>query len=44
MRAVGLFKHGVPEVLEVIDLPEIHAGPGQVRLGNFYRADGVSRR
>ena len=32
MRAVGLFTHGGPEVLDVIDLPEVHAGPGQVRL------------
>ena len=32
MRAIGLTIHGGPEVLEVIDLPEIHAGPGQVRL------------
>ena len=32
MRAVGLFTHGGPDVLEVIDLPEVHAGPGQVRL------------
>lgn len=32
MRAVGLFKHGGPEVLEVVDLPEVHAGPGQVRI------------
>lgn len=32
MRAVGLMKHGGPEVLEVLDLPEVHAGPGQLRL------------
>lgn len=32
MRAVGLNTHGGPEVLEVIDLPEVHAGPGQVRI------------
>jgi NADPH:quinone reductase-like Zn-dependent oxidoreductase len=25
-------RHGGPEVLEVVDLPEAHAGPGQVRL------------
>jgi NADPH:quinone reductase-like Zn-dependent oxidoreductase len=24
--------HGGPEVLEVVDLPEVHAGPGQVRI------------
>ena len=32
MRAVGLMTHGGPEVLEVVDVPETHAGPGQVRL------------
>jgi NADPH:quinone reductase-like Zn-dependent oxidoreductase len=32
MRAVGLMSHGGPEVLEVVDLPEAHAGPGQIRL------------
>jgi len=32
MRAVGLMRHGGPEVLEVVDLPEVHAGSGQVRL------------
>lgn len=32
MRAVGLFTHGGPEVLQVIELPEVHAGPGQVRI------------
>jgi NADPH:quinone reductase len=32
MRGVGLFTHGGPEVLQVIELPEVHAGPGQVRI------------
>lgn len=32
MRAVGLMVHGGPEVLQVVDVPEVHAGPGQVRL------------
>ncbi|MDP6832690.1 MAG: NADP-dependent oxidoreductase [Alphaproteobacteria bacterium] len=32
MRAVGLMVHGGPEVLEVVELAEVHAGPGQVRL------------
>jgi NADPH:quinone reductase-like Zn-dependent oxidoreductase len=32
MRAVGLMVHGGPEVLQVLDLPEVHAGPGQVRI------------
>src|SRR5579863_3783567 len=34
MRAVGVLSFGGPEVLQVIDLPEIHAGPGQVRIRN----------
>ncbi|MBT5811755.1 MAG: alcohol dehydrogenase catalytic domain-containing protein, partial [Rhodospirillaceae bacterium] len=32
MRAVGIMVHGGPEVLEVVDLPEVHAEPGQVRI------------
>ena len=32
MRAVGLMRHGGPEVLEVVEVPEVHAGPGQVRV------------
>ncbi|MDA1098623.1 MAG: NADP-dependent oxidoreductase [Proteobacteria bacterium] len=32
MRAVGVNVHGGPEALEVVDLPEVHAGPGQVRI------------
>lgn len=32
MRAVGVNTHGGPEALEIVDLPEEHAGPGQVRL------------
>ena len=32
MRAVGLMRHGGPEVLEVVELPEVHAGHGQVRV------------
>lgn len=34
MRAVGFSKYGGPEVLEVCELPEVHAGPGQVRIRN----------
>jgi alkanesulfonate monooxygenase SsuD/methylene tetrahydromethanopterin reductase-like flavin-dependent oxidoreductase (luciferase family) len=29
MRGVGLYEFGGPEVLQVIDLPEVHAGPGE---------------
>ena len=32
MRAVGLYVHGGPEVLEVVELPEVHAGSGQMRI------------
>lgn len=32
MRAVGVMVHGGPEVLEVVELPEVHAGPGEVRI------------
>jgi NADPH2:quinone reductase len=32
MRAVGLFAQGGPDVLQVVELPEDHAGPGQVRI------------
>jgi NADPH:quinone reductase-like Zn-dependent oxidoreductase len=34
MRGVGLFTFGAPEVLQVIDLPEVHAGAGQIRIRN----------
>ncbi len=30
MRAVGIMVHGGPEVLEVVDVAEVNAGPGQV--------------
>ena len=32
MRAVGLIKHGGPEVLQIVDVPEVNAGLGQVRI------------
>ena len=32
MRAVGFSTYGGPEVLEVIDLPEVEAGSGQIRV------------
>lgn len=32
MRGVGVIEFGGPEVLRVVDLPEVHAGPGEVRL------------
>src|SRR3954454_9954193 len=32
MRAVGVMEFGGPEALQVVELPEPHAGPGQVRI------------
>lgn len=32
MRAIGILKFGGPEALELIDVPEVHAGPGEVRI------------
>ncbi|MBM3139861.1 MAG: NADP-dependent oxidoreductase [Chloroflexi bacterium] len=32
MRAVGVVEFGGPEVLRVLDVPETHAGPGEVRV------------
>ena len=32
MRGVGVIEFGGPEALQIVDLPEAHAGPGEVRL------------
>jgi len=32
MRAVGVIEFGEPDVLQIVDLPEVHAGAGEVRL------------
>lgn len=32
MKAVGVTEYGGPEALKVVDVPEVHAGPGEVRL------------
>ena len=32
MHGVGVNEFGDPEVLQVVDLPEVHAGPGEVRI------------
>ena len=32
MRAVGIMVHGGPDALRVVDVPEAHAGSGQVRI------------
>jgi NADPH:quinone reductase-like Zn-dependent oxidoreductase len=40
MKAVRFSQFGGPEVLEVVDLPDPHAGPGQIRVA--VRAAGVN--
>lgn len=32
MRAVGILNFGDPDVLQVVDLPEVHAGHGEIRI------------
>ena len=32
MRGVGVIEFGGPEVLQVVDLPEVHVAPGEVRI------------
>ena len=32
MRGVGVFEFGGPEQLQLVDLPEVHAGTGEVRV------------
>ena len=32
MRAIGVTEFGGPENLQVLDVPEPHAGPGEVRI------------
>src|SRR5690348_4178496 len=40
VRAVRFSRFGGPEVLEIVDLPDPHPGPGQVRIA--VRAAGVN--
>src|SRR5882757_8092957 len=40
MRAAQFSRFGGPEVLEIVDLPDPHAGPGEVRIA--VRAAGVN--
>src|ERR1700761_2448745 len=40
MKAVRFSQFGGPEVLEIVDLPDPHPGPGQVRVA--VRAAGVN--
>ena len=32
MQGVGVIEFGGPEALQVVDLPEVHAAPGEVRI------------
>ena len=32
MRAIGILKAGGPEVLQIVELPDVHAGSNQVRI------------
>ncbi len=32
MRGIGVIEFGGPEALQVVDLPEVHAGTGEVRI------------
>lgn len=37
MRGIGVIEFGGPEALKVVDLPEVHAGSGEVRIsGSIY--------
>lgn len=38
MRAVGVVEFGGPEALQVVDVPETHAGPGEVRIRGYAAA------
>jgi NADPH:quinone reductase-like Zn-dependent oxidoreductase len=38
MKAVGIMKYGGPEVLELIDVPEVYAGKDEVRIQNYASA------
>ena len=40
MKAVQFSEYGGPEVLELVDLPDPHPGPGQIRVA--VRAVGVN--
>lgn len=47
MKAVGFKNFGGPEVLEIMEVPEVYPGPGEVRIRNYASAvnptDIVSR-
>ncbi|MEX2032117.1 MAG: NADP-dependent oxidoreductase, partial [Dehalococcoidia bacterium] len=32
MRGIGVIEFGGPDALQIVDLPEVHAGQGEVRI------------
>ncbi len=32
MKAIGVLVHGGPEALEIINVPEVNVGPGEIRI------------
>ncbi|MDA9034916.1 NADP-dependent oxidoreductase [Hyphomicrobiales bacterium] len=38
MKAIGIMRYGGPEVLEVIDIPEVNAGYEEIRIKNYASA------
>ncbi|WP_195724312.1 hypothetical protein [Paenibacillus monticola] len=44
MKVIGLLKYGGPEVLETIEIKELHAGPGEVRIRVHAAGKRLSRR
>ena len=40
MKAIGVLVHGGPEALEIINVPEVNVGPGEIRIKN--QASGVN--
>ena len=36
MKAVGFKEFGDPEVLELMDIPEVSAGRGEIRIRNYF--------
>ncbi len=40
MKAIGIMKHGGPEALKILDVPEVNARKNEIRIENF--ASGVN--
>src|SRR5512143_1711832 len=34
MRVIGVMEYGGPEALHIYDVPDLHAGPGRIRIRN----------